>query len=138
MKKPLFLTTFLIGLSTGGLAYAEDDDCYVPMANWQPRDAVKRMAEAQGWTVGRIRTDDGCYEIRGQDKNGRGIQAKIDPGSLSVLRIEYEGGEDEHEDGEHEDDDEHGTRPNAAPAGTAPPPDNGLFKKGTRPSVEVK
>jgi hypothetical protein len=48
----------------GGVA---DDDCFVPMADWQPRDAVARLAEGNGWSVRRIKIDDGCYEIDGRD-----------------------------------------------------------------------
>ena len=41
-----------------------DDDCDAPIAHWQPRDAVLRMAAEQGWQVQRLKIDDGCYEIR--------------------------------------------------------------------------
>lgn len=40
-----------------------EDDCYVPMADWQPRAALAQLAEDNGWTVRRIKIDDGCYEI---------------------------------------------------------------------------
>jgi hypothetical protein len=59
---------------------ADDDDCRVPMAQWQPREAIQQMAKAHGWTVQRITIDDGCNEIKGQDDNGRAIEVKVDPG----------------------------------------------------------
>ena len=69
-----------------------DDDCVVPMADWQPRDAVLRMAADKGWSVRRIKIDDGCYEIDGRDAEGRGIEVTVSPGDLQVIEIEYKDG----------------------------------------------
>lgn len=127
MKKYLMATTLLIGLGAAGFALADDDDCRVPMADWQPRDAVQQMAEAQGWTVRRIKTDDGCYEIKGRDATGREIEVKVDPATLAIVEFEYE---------DDDNDDDYGGRDNAAPAGSVEPPSNGLFTPGTAPVVE--
>jgi len=127
MKKYLMATTLLIGLGAAGAALADDDDCRVPMADWQPREAVQQMAEAQGWTVRRIKTDDGCYEIKGRDATGREIEVKVDPATLAIVEFEYE---------DDDDDDDYDGRDNAAPAGSVEPPSNGLFTTGTAPVVE--
>jgi hypothetical protein len=86
-------------------AFARQDDCNVPMIDWQTRAAVQAMAEALGWKVRRIKTDDGCYEVYGRDQTGRSIEAKIDPGTLAIVEIEFE---DDHGEGaeqsEHNDD----------------------------------
>lgn len=66
---------------------ADDDDCDVPVKQWQSRDAVLRLAAQQGWQVQRLKIDDGCYEIRGTDAQGRSFKAKIDPETLKVLKI---------------------------------------------------
>lgn len=95
MKNYLMATTLLIGLGAAGVALADDDDCRVPMADWQPREAVQAMAEAQGWTVRRIKTDDGCYEIKGRDATGREIEVKVDPATLAVVDLEYEDDDDD-------------------------------------------
>ncbi|MFG1465920.1 PepSY domain-containing protein [Xanthobacter sp. DSM 24535] len=34
-----------------------DRDCRVPLADWQPREALQKKLEAEGWTVMSIRTD---------------------------------------------------------------------------------
>lgn len=68
-----------------------DDDCAVPMADWQPRDAVAALAARNGWRVTRIRLDDGCYEVTGQDAQGRPIEVKLDPASLRIVELEFEG-----------------------------------------------
>ncbi len=118
MKRAVLIAVVLLGPLLPGVAIADDDDCRVPMAQWQPRDAVVEMAKARGWTVRRIKIDDGCYEIRGQDQNGRAIEAKVDPASLAVLRVKHKGGEHgkDHDDG----DEGGGQRGGASGAGPAP------------------
>ena len=87
MTKMVAILGFLMVFpATASLA---DDDCFVPMADWQPRDAVARLAEENGWTVRRIKIDDGCYEIDGSDATGRRIEATIHPGTLQVIEVEY-------------------------------------------------
>lgn len=85
------LTILIVAAAFGpaGVARAEDG-CTVPMADWQPRLAVQQMAEAQGWTVRRIKIDDGCYEIIGSDAEGRVIEVMVDPATLTVMTFEYE------------------------------------------------
>ncbi|HQU69025.1 MAG TPA: PepSY domain-containing protein [Albidovulum sp.] len=92
MKQPLTMLAFLAVISPGA-AFA-DDDCFVPMADWQPRGAVARLAEENGWSVRRIKIDDGCYEIKGADREGRRIEVSLHPGTLDVIEIEYEDGHD--------------------------------------------
>lgn len=83
--------TLLILSTLGGAAQA-DVHCAVPMTQWQPRAAVFKMAEERGWTVRRVRIDDGCYLLTGTDAKGQKIVAKINPGSLAIVQI---GGEDD-------------------------------------------
>lgn len=60
------------------------------MADWQPREAVVRLAEEKGWDQRRTRIDDGCYEVRGRDAEGREIGVKLDPATLAVVEMELE------------------------------------------------
>lgn len=80
-----------------------DEDCVVPMTNWQPREAVMKLAAEQGWVLRRIRIDDGCYEVIGRDAQGRSIEVKLDPATLAVVEMEFE--DDHDEDHEHGGDD---------------------------------
>ena len=86
MTSRTVLTATLIALAAGP-ALAEDD-CTIPMASWQPREAVRAMAEQRGWQVRRIKIDDGCYEIHAVDAEGRAFEAKIDPQTLTVIEFE--------------------------------------------------
>jgi hypothetical protein len=94
MKKTLTIFAFIVALSAG-VAIADDDDCFVPMADWQPREVVAQMARDNGWTVRRIKIDDGCYEIDGRDAQGRRIEVTVHPQTLSVLEFEYEDDDDD-------------------------------------------
>ncbi len=76
-----------------------DEDCVIPMTDWQPREAVVKRAAEQGWDLRRIRIDDGCYEVIGRDAEGRAIEVKLNPATLAVVEIEFE---DDHDD-EHEE-----------------------------------
>jgi hypothetical protein len=92
MRKTLTILAVLATLPAG-MALA-DDDCFAPMADWQPRPAVMQLAADQGWTVRRIRIDDGCYEIDGRDAQGRAIEVKIHPATLAIVEIEFEDAHD--------------------------------------------
>jgi hypothetical protein len=86
-------------LATPALA---DEDCVVPMTDWQPREAVMKLAAEQGWVLRRIRIDDGCYEVIGRDAAGRAIEVKLNPATLAVVEMEFE--DDHDEDGEDNED----------------------------------
>ncbi len=92
MRKTLPILT-LAGALAAGPTLA-DDDCFVAMADWQPREAVERLADEQGWAVRRIKIDDGCYEIKGSDAKGQPIEVTIHPATLQVLEIESDDDDD--------------------------------------------
>ncbi len=93
MGKTLTILGFLAAFPAG-MALA-DEECFVPMADWQPRDAVARLAQENGWTVRRIKIDDGCYEINGRDAAGRRIEVTVHPATLEVIALEYEDDDDD-------------------------------------------
>lgn len=67
-----------------------DDDCDVPSEAWQPRSAVRALAERNGWRVERLKIDDGCYEIKARDTDDRRFSAKLNPMTLEVVRMKRE------------------------------------------------
>ncbi len=86
MKALLIAATVAGGLAAGA-AHASDD-CRVPMNEWQPREALQTTLEGQNWQVERIKTDDGCYEVRGTDPEGRKAEAKFDPKTFEMVEWE--------------------------------------------------
>ena len=101
MRKTLTILAFLATLPAG--AALADDDCFVPMADWQPREAVAEFAIAQGWEVRRIKIDDGCYEIDGRDATGRAIEVKLHPGTLQIVEFEFEDDDGDEREGQEHD-----------------------------------
>ncbi len=88
MKHPILLSTILI-VALSGSALA-DQRCNVPLAEWQPREALQQKVEAEGWKVTRIKTDDGCYKVSAVNDKGDRYEAKIDPGSLKIMKVSIE------------------------------------------------
>jgi len=101
------MTRLLLAMALIASPALADEDCAVPMSDWQPREAVVKFVADQGWTLRRIRIDDGCYEVIGHDAAGRAIEVKLDPATLAVVEMEFEddhydhkGREENHEDRE--------------------------------------
>lgn len=89
---PLFrMLAALTVLFTSTAAFA-DTDCTDPIAQWQPREALRQQVAQRGWTVQRIKVDDGCYEVRAIDRTGNKIKAKYAPASLRIRSLEVEFG----------------------------------------------
>lgn len=78
------------GMIAASLATWAGWDCDAPPDSWQPRSAVTALAQRNGWHVDRLKIDDGCYEIKGRDAEGRRFKAKIDPATLQVIGVKRE------------------------------------------------
>lgn len=83
------------------VALADEDRCAVPLADWQPREALKAKLEQAGWTVLKIRADDGCYKVLAVDPEGNTRKGRFDPATLD--RVEG-GGHGRHGRGHEHDD----------------------------------
>jgi hypothetical protein len=97
-------TRLMLTLAVVSAPALAGDDCAVPMTDWQPREAVVKLAAEQGWALRRIRIDDGCYEVIGRDAQGRFIEVKLDPATLAVIELEVEDDHEEDQKDEHEED----------------------------------
>ena len=139
MKTSPTLRHGVLALSLGlaALPTWADDDCNAPMNRWQSREAVRQMAAQQGWQIQRLKIDDGCYEIRGTDSQGRTFKAKIDPETLKVVKMKQR--DREHSQKRERDRDREHAAPQGGPpqpgGATAPSP---LFTPGTAPRGQVE
>lgn len=93
-----------LGLTLSTVEVRADDDCTDPIASWQPREQLKQQLEARGWTVYRIRVDDGCYKVRGVDEQGRQVEATYSPASFELKELELEDEEHERREREHREE----------------------------------
>jgi hypothetical protein len=105
MRKAMTIPALIAAFWVGSPALA-DQDCWVPMADWQPRDAVAQLAAENGWTLRRIKIDDGCYEVIATDATGAPLEVKVNPATLEILEIHHEDDDKEtHEDEERGESD---------------------------------
>lgn len=79
----------IAALSVGGMAWAKEV-CTVPMTDWQPREAITRLAMDSGWIVRRIRFGDGCYDLVGTGVDGHRIGVKLHPGTLAIVGTDHD------------------------------------------------
>ncbi|MCA0327001.1 MAG: PepSY domain-containing protein [Proteobacteria bacterium] len=132
--KPIMACWFTLALGATVAPALASDDCDAPVGHWQPREAVLQHAARQGWQVQRLKIDDGCYEVRGRDAQGRAFKAKLDPETLRVVKTKRR-------DGDHERDrDRERERPrdrSAEPRGANPAPAP-LFTPGSAPRGQVE
>lgn len=112
MKHSTPLLALCLALSAAP-ALADDDDCAAPARLWQSRDAVLQHAARQGWQVQRLKIDDGCYEIRGRDAQGRAFKAKLDPQTLREVEMKWRG---DHKHGRARPQGHQGAAPSPGPA----------------------
>jgi hypothetical protein len=97
------VTVLTLASLLSATALQAETRCAVAMTDWQPREAVAKLAAEQGWTLRRIRIDDGCYLVLGSDAQGRKFEIKLHPATLAII----ERGHVESEDAErkqHSDD----------------------------------
>lgn len=82
--RSLILASSLL-LAVAGSA-AASDLCTVPQSEWQPVEALQQKLESEGWTIKKIKVDDGCYEAYAQDADGKRVEAYFDPKTLELLK----------------------------------------------------
>jgi hypothetical protein len=106
VPKAAAIAALVVALSLAGRAVA-DDECWAPMTDWQPRQAVESLAKNQGWTVRRVTVHDGCYRVFGHDQTGKDIRVTLNPVTLEIIndrdRDDRES-EDDHSENKHKHD----------------------------------
>lgn len=94
MKSAFIPNIALLSVLLSGYALA-DDDCSEPVSDWQPRETLRQHVEQQyGWSVQRIKVDDGCYKLKGTDRKGNAVEARYAPASLHLRTLKVEFGDD--------------------------------------------
>jgi hypothetical protein len=87
MKFFLAVMTTTVALAGNALAAQK---CNVPMADWQPREALQLKLEGDGWKVRSIKSEDGCYEAYALDDTGEKVEAYFDPKSFAMVDMKIE------------------------------------------------
>lgn len=59
--------------------------CAGSIKEWQPREALRQMLEADGWHVRTIKAKNGCYQAHAVDAAGAEVEAYFDPKSFRAV-----------------------------------------------------
>jgi hypothetical protein len=90
MLRILFGATIAATTLFAGSAMASEK-CDVPEAEWKTVEALEQKLQSDGWTVERIKTEDGCYEAYALDDQGRHVEAYFDPKKFETVEMEVKG-----------------------------------------------
>lgn len=79
----LYLIPLFAALLVGPALASER--CEAPQDQWRPVEDLKMELEAKGWTVGNVKTENGCYEVYGKDEAGQRVEIFFDPVSFAAV-----------------------------------------------------
>lgn len=83
MKKLTILGAFIATLAAAP-AFA-GDLCSVPQAEWQPKEALQKQLETDGWAIKKINVDGGCYEVYAK-KGDQRMEAYFNPKTFEIVK----------------------------------------------------
>lgn len=82
MKRLVLITTVLASLGFVSFAHADDHHhrCgNVPIADWMSEADLRTKIEPLGLQIRDVYIDDGCYEVKARNKDGRKLEIKFNP-----------------------------------------------------------
>jgi hypothetical protein len=59
-----------------------------PAAEWLPIDQLTQKLKEQGYTVRKVKTSHGCYEVKATDGNGSRVELYVDPATAEIITRE--------------------------------------------------
>jgi hypothetical protein len=78
----------LIGIilaSAVGAAAASEVCTTAPREQWKPESEARRVTESLGYKVTSVKVDDGCYEVKAVDKDGKRVELKFEPTEMRMV-----------------------------------------------------
>lgn len=82
LRKILILS---VVLSAPAATVMAKDLCSVPEAQWRAQAELEADLGAKGWTIAKIKKEDGCYEVYGKNDKGENVEVLIDPVTFAVV-----------------------------------------------------
>jgi hypothetical protein len=79
---------FLALVLVSGSAFAAAKCTKHPKAEWLPQDQAKAKIEALGYKIRKFKVDGNCYEIYGENKDGKKAEVYFDTKTLEVVKAE--------------------------------------------------
>ena len=93
MRKFLLVPVLTLVMAASlGSAFASDDDddnnVSTPGSNWMTVAQITEKFTSEGYDVRRVKIEDSGYELYAIDKDGKRVEATVDPVSGAVLKHE--------------------------------------------------
>lgn len=84
MKRQLL--TLCLTLATAGAFAQHAERCEpIPKNEWKPQAELERKLKNEGWTISRVKIENGCYEVYGKNATGRKMETFFHPKTLEVV-----------------------------------------------------
>ena len=85
MKRHLLIT--LLALAASGTAFAQHaEKCEpIPKEEWKPKAELERKLKNEGWTISRVKIENGCYEVYGKNAGGKKMETFFHPKTLEMV-----------------------------------------------------
>ena len=104
MQKALLFLAVAMVLGLAGEANASDENRdRAPKATWLAEDAIKSKLSDLGYSVRKIETEDGRYEVKATGKDGKKVELYVNPVTGEIEKSSGREAEDEKRQDERKD-----------------------------------
>jgi hypothetical protein len=85
MKHHLLIT--LLALAASGTAFAQHaEKCDpIPKEEWKSQAELERKLKNEGWTISRVKIENGCYEVYGKNATGKKMETFFHPKTFEIV-----------------------------------------------------
>lgn len=75
-------------MMTSGLAYAKKNCTDEPKEKWMKEEVFKKHLEEKGYKIRKFKQPGTCYEIYGQNKEGKKVEIYFNPVTGAIVKEE--------------------------------------------------
>ena len=86
IKQAMLAGALLAALGLGSAAQADDICAEHPSDQWMSKEDLAAKAAAMGYDVRSVKAEDGCWEVKGFDKDGNRVEVYLDPVTAEVMK----------------------------------------------------
>lgn len=77
-------------MMTSGLALAKKNCTDEPKAKWMKEEVFKKQLETEGYKIRKFKQPGSCYEIYGENKEGKKVEIYFNPVTGAIVKEESE------------------------------------------------
>lgn len=86
MRTYLMIFVGMVILTTSGQAFAKKSCTDQPKSQWMSEVDFRKKVEAEGYKVRKFKQPGSCYEIYGQNKEGKEVEIYFNPVDGSIVK----------------------------------------------------